>query len=239
MTLIEPDVVSETNLTRLYGSGVSDIGQPKVDVVADHLRRIAPDLRCEPIRAMLTVESAARKLLPCDVIFGCTDDNAGRLVLSRIATYFLTPVIDCGVLLSSNGSGDLTGIDGRITILTPGQACLVCRGRIDLARASTELLTPEERRQREDEGYAPALGRVEPAVITFTTAVAAAAVNELLERFIGYGADPRPSEILLRFHDREISGNVALPRERHYCHPAAGKLGLGLTQPFLEQAWPA
>lgn len=239
VTLIEPDVVSETNLTRLYGSGVSDIGQPKVDVVADHLRRIAPDLRCEPIRAMLTVESAARKLLPCDVIFGCTDDNAGRLVLSRIATYFLTPVIDCGVLLSSNGSGDLTGIDGRITILTPGQACLVCRGRIDLARASTELLTPEERRQREDEGYAPALGRVEPAVITFTTAVAAAAVNELLERFIGYGADPRPSEILLRFHDREISGNVALPRERHYCHPAAGKLGLGLTQPFLEQAWPA
>lgn len=239
ITLIDPDIVSESNVTRLYGSGASDIGRPKVDVVADHLRRIAPDLRCESVRAMLTVESAARKLVPCDVVFGCTDDNAGRLVLSRIATYFLAPVIDCGVLLGSNDRGELTGIDGRVTVLTPGQACLICRGRIDLARAGTELLTPEERKHREDEGYAPALGRIEPAVITFTTAVAAASVNELLERFIGYGANPRPSEILLRFHDREISGNVALPRQRHYCHPDGGKLGLGLTQPFLEQAWPA
>lgn len=239
ITLIDPDDVSESNVTRLYGSYASDHGRPKVDVVADHLRRIAPGLRCESIQAMVTVESTARKLVPCDVVFGCTDDNAGRLVLSRISTYFLTPVIDCGVLLSSNGDGVLTGIDGRVTVLTPGQACLVCRGRIDIARASAELMTPEERRRREDEGYAPALGGVEPAVITFTTAVAAAAINELLERFIGYGADPRPSEILLRFHDREISGNLALPRERHYCHPDTGKLGVGFTQPFLEQAWPS
>lgn len=238
ITLIDPDVVSESNVTRLYGSSLSDIGKPKVDVVADHLRRIGPNLRCESIPIMLTVESAARKLISRDVVFGCTDDNAGRLVLSRLATYFLTPVIDCGVLLSSDDDDYLSGIDGRVTVLSPGQACLVCRGRIDLARAGTELLTPEERRRLENEGYAPALGRVEPAVITFTTAVAATAVNELLERFIGYGVDPRPSEILLRFHDREISVNVMLPRERHYCHPDSGKLGLGLTQPFLEQAWP-
>jgi hypothetical protein len=68
--------------------------------------------------------------------------------------------------------------------------------------------------------------------------VAAAAVSELLERFIGYGQEPRPSEILLRFHDREISGNIALPKDKHYCHPDKGKLGLGMTQPFLELAWP-
>ncbi len=187
---------------------------------------------------MVTLESAARCLIGCDVVFGCTDDNAGRLVLSRLATYLLTPVIDCGVLLSSNAAGQLTGIDGRVTILSPGQACLVCRGRIDLARAGAELLTPDERVRREDEGYAPALTRTEPAVVAFTTLVGATAVSELLERLTGYGPEPRPSEILLRCHEREISTNIALPQEGHYCHPSSLKLGLGMTEPFLEQTWP-
>ncbi len=238
LTLIDPDVLSESNVTRVYGSAQADVGQPKVQVLARHLARIAPEVRCETFQSMITLEATARRLLGSDVIFGCTDDNAGRLILSRLATYLLTPVIDSGVLLSSDANGGLTGIDGRVTILSPGQACLICRNRIDLARAGAELLTPDERVRREDEGYAPALARTEPAVVTFTTAVAATAVSELLERLIGYGPEPRPSEILLRCHEREISTNVARPRSGHYCDPQSGKLGAGITAPFLEQTWP-
>lgn len=238
LMLIDPDTLTDSNLTRVYGSTASDVGQPKVQILGCHLRGIAPDVNCDSIQAMVTLEATARCLIGCDVVFGCTDDNAGRLVLSRLATYLLTPVIDSGVLLSSNQEGQLTGIDGRITTLCPGNACLVCRGRIDLARAGAELLTPEERVRREDEGYAPALTRTEPAVVAFTTMVSATAVSELLERLIGYGPTPRPSEVLLRCHEREISTNLALPHERHYCHPSANKLGAGMTKPFLEQTWP-
>jgi molybdopterin/thiamine biosynthesis adenylyltransferase len=239
ITLIDPDELSDSNLTRVYGSTPSDVGRYKVDVLSEHLVRIAPEARCESVRSMLTIESAARKLISCDVVFGCTDDNAGRLVLSRATTYFLVAVIDCGVLLTSGDDEQLIGIDGRVTVLVPGDACLLCRGRIDIARAAAELLTPEERVRRENEGYAPALGRIEPAVVAFTTMVGATAVSELLERLIGYGPEPRPSEVLLRCHDREISTNVAVPREGHYCHPASGKLGIGMTDPFLEQVWQA
>lgn len=238
LVLVDPDELSESNVTRVYGSILSDVGRPKVQVLARHLVHIAPELHCKTIQAMVTLETVARHLVGCDVVFGCTDDNAGRLVLSRLATYLLTPVIDCGVLLSSNGDGQLTGVDGRVTVLSPGQACLVCRDRIDLARASAELLTPDERMRREDEGYAPALARTEPAVVTFTTVVGATAVSELLERLIGYGPEPRPSEILLRCHEREISTNVAFPRQGHYCDPRSDKLGIGMTEPFLEQTWP-
>ncbi|MGO8990129.1 MAG: ThiF family adenylyltransferase [bacterium] len=238
LTLVDPDELSESNLTRVYGSTLSDVGQPKVNILKHHLMGIAPDLRCETVQSMVMLEAAARCLIGCDVVFGCTDDNAGRLVLSRLATYLLTPVIDCGVLLSSDADGQLTGIDGRVTILTPGQACLVCRDRINLARAGAELLTPDERVRRQDEGYAPALTQTEPAVVAFTTLVGATAVSELLERLVGYGPEPRPSEILLRCHEREISINIARPRKGHYCHSSSGKLGIGMTQPFLEQVWP-
>lgn len=238
LKLIDPDELSESNLTRVYGSGASDVGRPKVEVLQQHLNRISHGLDCVSVRSMLTLEKTARELIGCDVVFGCTDDNAGRLVLSRLATYLMTPVIDCGVLLSSSTTGELIGIDGRVTVLSPGQACLVCRRRIDLARAAAELLTPAERVRRQDEGYAPALLQTEPAVVPYTTLVATTAVSELLERLIGYGPDIRPSEILLRFHEREISTNVARPLEDHYCDPASGKLGLGVTEPFLEQIWP-
>lgn len=88
------------------------------------------------------------------------------------------------------------------------------------------------------EGYVPALQGVEPAVITFTTQVAAASVGELIERLVDYGPRPTPSKVLLWIHDREISTNDQDLGDRHYCNPAVGKLGLGMTEPFLEQTWP-
>ncbi len=237
LVLIDPDELSASNVTRVYGSTFGDVDRPKVEILADHLRRIAPDTQIDSLQAMITAEKIARRLLDVDLIFGCTDDNAGRLVLSRVASYLLAPLIDCGVLLSSDLDGNLAGIDGRVTIVAPGSACLVCRGRIDLQRAAAEMLPPEEHQRLVGEGYAPALVGVDPAVVTYTTQVAATAVSELLERLVGYGPEPVPSEILLRLHEREISTNDAFPRGGHYCDPATGKLGLGLTEPFLEQTW--
>lgn len=237
--LMDPDRLSESNLTRVYGSVTSDVGQLKVEIAAKNIGAIAPGSTCETVPAMLNAASAARRLAKCDIVFGCSDDNAGRLVLSRLPTYLLLPVIDCGVLLSSNEEGELVGIDGRVTVVVPEQACLLCRGRIDVARAAAELMTPEERLRLASEGYAPALGGIEPAVVTYTTTVAAASINELLERMIGFGPTPRPSEILLRLHEREISTNLATPRPAHYCSAAAGKVGRGVTEPFLDLAWKA
>jgi molybdopterin/thiamine biosynthesis adenylyltransferase len=238
LLLMDVDDLSLSNVTRVYGSSPDQVGRPKVQVLRDHLVRIAPDLDCSTLKAMATMRSSAERLTHSDVIFGCTDDNAGRLVLSRLSTYYLIPVIDIGVLLSSTADGSLSGIDGRVTVLSPGAACLVCRDRIDVARAAAEMQTPEERRRLADEGYAPVLEGREPAVVAFTTAVAAAAVNELLERMIGYGPDERPGEILLRMHEREISTNRAESRANHYCHASAAKWGAGGEEPFLGQLWP-
>lgn len=237
LLLIDPDVLSTSNLTRVYGSTRADVGRPKTEVLRDHLKRIAPGLDCDINTSTILEQATARSLAGCDVVFGCTDDNAGRLVLSRLASYFLVPVFDCGVLLSSSPDSALIGIDGRVTTLCPGTACLVCRQRIDLRRAAAEQMSAAERERLAGEGYAPALGQVEPAVVAFTTLVAAAAVTELIDRFTGFGADPRPSEVLWRVHDRHISTNIVQPQPGHYCDPAANRLGSGVTEPFLEQAW--
>jgi molybdopterin/thiamine biosynthesis adenylyltransferase len=236
-TLIDPDEVSASNLSRLYGSTPADVGRPKVNVVADHLQSIAPGTECNAIRSSINIKRTAMLLASCDIVFGCTDDNAGRVILSRLPTFLLTPVIDCGVLLTSAVGGLLTGIDGRVTTILPGTACLICRDRIDLRRAAAELMTPEERVRRQDEGYAPALGGREASVVAFTTMVGAMAVCEMLERMVGYGPEPRPTEILQRFHEREMSTNIATSRPKHYCAPASGMMGFGASEPFLGLTW--
>jgi ThiF family len=239
LILVDPDQLSESNVTRVYGSTPGQLGQPKAQILANHLQAIAPDLSVVVEVSKITVEATARLMTSADVAFGCTDDNAGRLILSRAATYLLLPVIDCGVLLSSDADNRLIGIDGRVTLMYPGAACLVCRNRVDVARAGTEMLSPAERIQRIDEGYAPALPGVEPAVVTYTTLVAAYAVSELIERFTRYGPEPPPGEVLIRAHEREVSTNLQNPNPGHYCDPAGNKLGLGDTEPFLEQTWSA
>lgn len=237
LDLYDPDDVSSSNLTRLYGSRPPDVGRAKTAVVAEHLRAVAPETKIRTHASAITTESVARHLMDADVIFGCTDDNAGRLVLSRFSTYFLTPVFDLGVLLTSDARGTIDGIHGRITVLHPGAACLVCRGRVDLQRAAIELRSAEEQASLAAEGYAPALAGIEPAVVSFTSWVASVAVSELLERLIHYGPRPSPNEILIRAHDREMSTNRVGPTPGHYCSLEAAKYGIGATSPFLGQTW--
>ena len=237
LRLFDPKSLTSSNVTRVYGSTPRDIDRAKVDIAASHIARIAPDAQVEVHPRPITHEATARNLLDADVIFGCTDDNAGRLVLSRLATYFMTPVIDCGVLLSSNDAGQIEGIDGRVTVLGPGAPCLICRGRIDLRRAAAESLSRDEHERLADEGYAPGLPQIEPAVVTYTTQVAASAVSELLERLVRYGPTPAPNELILRMHERELSFNREFPHPGHYCDPSEGKIGRGMTEPFLEQLW--
>lgn len=225
--LLDPDTLSGSNITRVYGSTPNDVGRPKVQILADHLTRIAPDAVITRLQASVLELHAARLLQAADLVFGCTDDNAGRLRLSRLPYFTLTPVIDCGVQIEATPELRIDGIFGRVTVLHPGAACLTCRNRIDLARAVAEERAADEQQALEKEGYAPALGATEPAVVAFTTLVAATAVSELLERLIGYGDTPTPTEQLLMIHDRAIRTNRTDPNPGHYCHPDTATLGAG------------
>lgn len=223
--LIDPDILSDSNTTRVYGSTPADVGRPKVDVLGDHLERIARGVRTTRVQGSILTETVARTMVGADLVFGCTDDNAGRLRLSRLPYYYLIPVIDCGVQIPADQQGIITGVFGRVTTLYPSSACLICRDRIDLAVAEAETRSANEQKRLEKEGYAPALPGVEPAVVTFTTLVAATAVSELLERLVGYGDTPTPSELILFIHDRTIRGNIGASHEGHYCDPATRRVG--------------
>ena len=237
LLLIDDDDLSLSNTTRVYGSTRADVGRAKIAVLRDHLIRIAPDARIEAVSGRITEQCIARRLVAMEVTFGCTDDNSGRMRLARLAYIGATLTIDVGVTIEPGPEGEIRGIHGRVTVMHPGAPCLLCRGRIDLARAAAEERTLAENARLEAEGYAPGLGITDPAVIAYTTAVASAAVGELIERLVGFGLPPRPSEILFRFHDREMRLNDGTGRSGCYCDMANTDRPVGDVTPFLGVNW--
>lgn len=235
--IIDPDVINDdgSNVTRVYGSTMVDIGQPKVDLADRNADRIGLGTKITAIKGTINDEATARMLTDCDVVFGCTDDNRGRVTLGRLATWYLIPIIDMGVKLTST-DGTLHGIEGRVTVIQPGGGCLQCRGRINAAALQSEVLNPVEREQRVDEGYAAGLEDRDPAVIAFTTGVASHAVSELLHRTFGLDDEPPSGELIIQFHRREIRRNTRPARPGHWCVDPA-HLGAGDTVPFLGTTW--
>lgn len=230
---IDNDIVTTTNVSRVYGSSVSDDGRPKVEVAEDNAARIGLGTDLTPYRGRIDKRAGLELLRHCDVVFGCTDDHTGRLNLSSLAFYYLIPVIDVGVAIDASEER-VRSITGRITYVGPGEPCLVCRGVVDLARVRDEGYEPEERERLAGEGYAQGLGEPDPSVVAYTTMVASWAVADLLERLFGFGAEDVPGEIRLRIADRKMKGRRAEPQPGHVCDDR-GKWGLGDQSAFLGQ----
>ena len=235
--VIDDDAINDdgSNVTRVYGSTMADIGMPKVDLVERQASSIGLGTTVIPIKGTINDEAVARQLRGCDLIFGCTDDNLGRSVLSRLAYWYLVPVIDIGVQLDST-DGHLRSIDGRITYVAPGFPCLFCRGRIDLEAMHTEGLPEPERSERIEEGYARGLAERDPAVVAYTTAVAAMAVAEMMARLFDLDTGTPAAELLLQFHFREIRTPGRTPVDGHFC-AVTDNIGAGDTRPFLGRMW--
>lgn len=244
-TLIDPDIVEESNLNRLHGATLNDARdrKKKVDVVSRHIKEIGYGAVIRTFASSVTDNSCRDALKVSDVVFGCTDDNRGRLLLNRLAYFYLIPVIDLGLAIEVSTSSPfrILALDGRVSVMVPGATCLICRGVINTTRAREESLMamdPEEYKRQKLEAYVIGEGNPSPSVVTFTTEVATMAVNELIHRIQGFrgpsGSTPSRTRQFHRMHDLR-TGDRPLPD----C-PVCGNdyyWGIGDVEPFLDQVW--
>ncbi len=236
LTVMDDDIVETTNLSRLHEAALADLGRTKVDVLAARAEAIRPGIEVNAVSSRLRTEAACRELVDCDLVFGCTDDAYGRSVLSRFSYWYLAPVIDMGFVIDVRHS-TVHGLFGRVTVLEPGTACLLCRGRLSPQEIALEAMSQEERSLRASEGYAPGLGQPDPSVVAYTTLIASQAVSEMLARLFRIGDAP-PAELILRVADRRISRNSREGKPGHYCVDQ-GRWALGDEEPMLGQLWPS
>jgi molybdopterin/thiamine biosynthesis adenylyltransferase len=239
--LFDKDIVEKSNLNRLHNATMLDAQskRPKVEVAARFLEELGFGIEVQTYQQWINDPSCRDSLRSCDVIFACTDDHAGRLMLNRFAYYYATPVIDLGLALevSKGELPEIQALDGRVTVLQPGYPCLLCREIINPKIAGDQILkyqNPEEYKRRKEEAYVLGEGNPSPSVVLFTTDVASMALQEFVHRLQGFrGNDGEVQQQVRKFKLREDRRQGILPKSHCQICGSSERWGVGDVEPFL------
>lgn len=114
--IIDGDFVSVTNLQRqvLYTS--ADTGHPKVDVAAERLRAMNPDVEVETYDTFLNEQNVLDLIRPYDFVVEGTDNFASKYLVNDA----------CVMLGKSFTIGGINRYSGQVMTHVPGSACYRC-----------------------------------------------------------------------------------------------------------------
>lgn len=172
-TLIDPDVVDETNLNRVVGANANDVGALKIEVAKRQLLHHNPNVELTTIAGNVVHQRVAQALMEADFLFSCTDSHGSRSVIQQIAYQYLLPCIDMGSIIAMGEEG-IRSILGRTQLLSPGEPCLWCCKLLDSEQIRRDLLTDAERKI---DPYIPGANEVAPSVIWLNGIVVSLAVG--------------------------------------------------------------
>ncbi|WP_158511920.1 HesA/MoeB/ThiF family protein [Clostridium arbusti] len=235
LTLIDDDKIENTNITRIHGSNLSDVGKPKVTLMQEMIGKINIGTNVIAINEKLDNPNTAKKLRDCDLIFSCVDyTHFTRSILNQIAIAYYIPLIDAGIKFDSK-KGILNDIFGRIDVVLPNDRCLFCSGIIDSNMISAELMTNEEYIKLKEQGYVPELPKDKVQVIPYNSLIGSYAVIEMIQLLTNFKGK-NIKHIIYKF-----MANKTLTIEPDFdseCICNSEKLiGCGDIEPFLLLSW--
>ncbi|WP_170295150.1 HesA/MoeB/ThiF family protein [Paracoccus aestuariivivens] len=128
ITLIDPDLVEETNLHRQPLYRMKDLGKPKVRAAAKAVARLNPDVRITALVDRLTPANAPALVWEADVVLDCADSYAASYTLSDACLAVGKPLISASALGMSGYVGGFCGTAPSLRALFPdppdsGQTC--------------------------------------------------------------------------------------------------------------------
>ncbi|HET8630054.1 MAG TPA: ThiF family adenylyltransferase [Thermomicrobiales bacterium] len=230
---IDPQVVAESNVSRIVGVRREDIDvTPKVAIVARTARAVDPDIDVRPIRGDVTQPEVLSALKAADVLFVCTDSHHSRAVVNALAVQYAIPLVDLGFLIDVEPeTHKVISAVGEVRIVVPGGYCLSCAGVLDADRIKAEKASPEERAA--NPGYFTRLDVDDPAVITLNSTIASLAVTVGGDMLV---PTMRPVSALDSYRYNAVKGLVANVQKHR--QPACGICGdegraaMGATLPL-------
>lgn len=176
LKLVDFDSLDITNLNRVVGAKLTDVGRLKVDIAKEFIESINHSIKVTTVKGSVLNESVTRQLLDCDFIFSCTDSHGSRAVLNQLAYQFLIPTIDTGVRIDAFES-KIQAMAGRVQMLAVGLPCLVCGNLLDAEQVRRDFLTDQ---QRKADPYITGHSEPQPAIISINATVASLAVTMFL-----------------------------------------------------------
>lgn len=171
---VDHDVVELSNLRRLVGARLADVGRPKVAVLERLAGEVRPSVRVVPVAEEFPSTGSLHALGAVDVLVGCVDSWDARDALNTFAVGRRIPYVDIGAVVSPATGASGVRMHGQVIVVVPGGPCLRCMGLV------TDDRVDASRRQRQ--GYAPT---AEPQVVSLNGTLASEAVTTVLMLLAG------------------------------------------------------
>lgn len=150
IVIIDGDVVSISNSERVHGFHCDDVsGEPvfKVDIMKRLARGINPKTKVTTLKMNANSPEALRYLVECELIFGCTDSQVGKVLVSNLALRNLVPAVHVNVAMETK-LGRLHAEIAQVIRYGPELPCVYCRNLVNVRLLAQELMTEKERAQR-------------------------------------------------------------------------------------------
>ena len=119
ITLIDDDVVDETNLQRQIAHNVARVGMPKALSARQAIAEINPDPVVEALVVRADASLLAERVAMADVVVDCTDNFSTRHAINRACVEAGKPLV----------SGAAIRMDGQLSVYDPrqpGTPCYAC-----------------------------------------------------------------------------------------------------------------
>ena len=188
ITVVDHDVVDETNLQRQIAHNLARVGMAKALSIQQAVAAINPDVVVTPVVQRADVQLLDSLVAQADVVLDCTDNFATRHAINRACVHHSKPLV----------SGAAIRMDGQLSVFdprVPGNPCYACVFPEDSGAEETRCAT---------------MGVFAPLVGIVGTLQAA----EALKLLTGLGS--RLTGRLLMLDGRDMAFNeISLPQNPH------------------------
>ncbi len=117
LRLIDQDTVEVQNLHRQILYNMSDLQYPKVEVAAEHLRKLNPLLNVDAVSDNVNAHNVEKLLVGIDVVVDGLDNMLTRYLVNRACAKLKVPYV----------FGAAIGLEGNLSVFSPPETpCLEC-----------------------------------------------------------------------------------------------------------------
>lgn len=237
LVLVDPDHVEHKNLNRILNSTRKDADRrnTKTQVLERAIKLMGLGTKVTTFDGDLMSLETLKALSTCDILVGCMDSIDGRHILNKLASAYLIPLIDVGVLLEADGKGGIDSIWAAVHTVLPGGSSLLSRrvyNQADLDAAFLKRSNPDAYEEQRKIGYIKGIREDQPAVISVNMTASAAAVNELLARLHPYRFKPNSTFAIRRISLSDAEASSDEP-DGEACPVMRRWVGVGDQEPFL------
>lgn len=223
ITVIDDDDLDRSNLNRLIGARYTDPipGTSKVSISKRLIKDTNPFTIAEAIHKNLRSKESFEAIKNSTCVFGCFDNDGGRLILNELCIAYEIPYFDLATEIPNE---DVLNFGGRVFLTHDSSACLYCIDEVDKIEAMQYLSNDCTAKDHKDVYGVPSkfLGNSGPAVVFLNGVIASLAITE----FIALVTEIRKPFRFLKYGGREgiVRKSLDEPTNKncYYCHSIRG-----------------